>query len=58
MSAESDTITDHEAIRKRTEERGEKPAKVKGTAKKEDPGLQRIAFPDCDDEQTLYDDKR
>jgi hypothetical protein len=53
MSSESDTITDHEAIRKWAEQRGGKPAKVKGTGKKKDPGLLRIAFPDYDEEQAL-----
>ncbi|GGC78592.1 hypothetical protein [Chelatococcus reniformis] len=39
------TTTDHGTIRKWAEARGGKPARVKGTGKKDDPGLLRI---DCE----------
>lgn len=38
------TTTDHAAIRKWAEARGGKPARVKGTGRKDDPGLLRIDF--------------
>jgi len=42
--AESHTTTDHEQIRKWAEARGGKPATVKSTGGKEDPGILRIEF--------------
>lgn len=41
----STTTTDHETIRRWAEERQGKPAKVKGTGAKDDPGILRIDFP-------------
>lgn len=38
------TTTDHAVIRKWAEERGGKPARVKGTGDAEDPGLLRLDF--------------
>jgi hypothetical protein len=38
------TTTDHATIRKWAEARGGKPARVKGTGQKDDPGLLRIDF--------------
>ncbi len=43
--AESKTTTDHETIRKWVEQRGGKPAGVKGTGSGDDPGVLRIEFP-------------
>jgi hypothetical protein len=45
MASHSSTTTDHNQIRKWVEERGGKPACVKGTGSKDDPGLLRIDFP-------------
>lgn len=45
MSNLSKTTHDHDEIRKWAEERGGKPAHVKGTGGKNDPGLLRIDFP-------------
>ena len=45
MSGESRITTDHDEIRKWIEKRGGKPAKVKSTGSKDDPGLLRIDFP-------------
>src|SRR5918912_1600281 len=45
MAGESKTTTDHDVIRKWVEERGGKPATVKRTGDKEDPGVLRIDFP-------------
>src|SRR5437762_3557529 len=42
---ESKTTTNHEEIRKWSEARGGKPAAVKGTGGKGDPGVLRIEFP-------------
>jgi hypothetical protein len=43
---ESKTTTDHDEIRRWVEERGGKPAKVKGTeGGGDDPGILRIDFP-------------
>lgn len=44
-SAGSNTTTDHEEIRRWAEERGGKPACVKGTGSKSDTGMIRIDFP-------------
>jgi hypothetical protein len=41
----SKTTTDHEEIRNWADERGGKPAHVKGTGTAEDPGILRIDFP-------------
>lgn len=45
MAGESRTTTDHDTIRKWAEARGGKPASVKNTEGKDDPGLLRIDFP-------------
>lgn len=44
----SNTTTDHDAIRRWVEERGGRPARVKGTGGKDDAGLIRIDFDDPD----------
>jgi hypothetical protein len=58
--AESKTTTDHSVIQQWVEERGGKPARVKGTAKKGDPesGILRIDFgkPEESLEQISWDD--
>jgi hypothetical protein len=41
----SQMTTDHETIRKWVQERGGKPARVKRTGDKQDPGIIRIDFP-------------
>ena len=45
MSNLSQTTTDHSQIRRWAEERGSKPAHVKGTGGKDDTGILRIDFP-------------
>ncbi|MGE5295699.1 MAG: hypothetical protein ACM3VT_12795 [Solirubrobacterales bacterium] len=49
----SETTTDHETIRNWAEQRGGKPAAVKGTRKGEDPGIIRIDFPGYSGEGSL-----
>jgi hypothetical protein len=44
-TAGSLATTDHDTIREWAEARGGKPAHVKGTGKKDDPGILRIDFP-------------
>jgi hypothetical protein len=44
-SSTSQTTTDHETIRRWVEERGGKPARVRGTGDGDDPGILRIDFP-------------
>lgn len=46
--AEAKTTTDHETIRRWAEERGGRPARVKGTGDKEDAGILRLDFGDPD----------
>jgi hypothetical protein len=46
MAAESQTTTDHEAIRSWADARGGRPARVHGTRGGADPGLIRIMFRD------------
>lgn len=41
----SQTTTDHDTIRRWAEQRGAKPACVKGTGAKDDPGIIRLDFP-------------
>ncbi|MGB7216881.1 MAG: hypothetical protein WBE98_17815 [Gammaproteobacteria bacterium] len=48
--SESKQTTDHDEIRRWVEERGGRPAHVKGTGGKDDAGLLRIEFPGYDDE--------
>lgn len=45
MASKSHTTTDHDEIRKWVEERGGKPAVVKGTGDKRGPGVLRIDMP-------------
>jgi hypothetical protein len=55
----SDTTTDHDTIRQWAEERGGRPATVKGTESgNEDAGILRIDFQDPDDrlEEISWDD--
>lgn len=54
-SGSSQVTTDHEEIRKWVEDRGGKPAQVRGTGDKEDPGLLRINFPGVGAEDSLED---
>ncbi|GIV97881.1 MAG: hypothetical protein KatS3mg057_2538 [Herpetosiphonaceae bacterium] len=53
MAGESKVTTDHNQIRKWVEERGGKPATVKGTGDKGEPGVLRINFPGYGDEESL-----
>jgi hypothetical protein len=53
MAGESKTTTDHETIKKWIEERDGRPASVKGTGGKDDPGLLRVDFPGYGDEDSL-----
>lgn len=52
MAASGTTTTDHDKIRKWVEERGGRPASVKGTGKGE-PGVLRIDFPGYGDDSKL-----
>lgn len=47
------TTTDHDFIRRWVEERGGKPARVKTTGGKDDPGILRIDFPGYSGGDTL-----
>jgi hypothetical protein len=47
------TTTDHATIRKWVEERGGRPARVKGTEAKNDAGLLRIDYPGYSGEDSL-----
>ena len=51
--ADAKVTTDHEVIRKWAEDRGGKPAAVKGTGKGDDPGILRIDFPGYAGEESL-----
>ena len=53
MSAESKTTTNHDEIRQWVEERGGRPATVKGTEKGDSAGLLRIDYPGFTGEDTL-----
>jgi hypothetical protein len=53
MAGESHTTTDHETIREWVEERGGRPARVKGTGDNGDPGLLRIDYPGRGDDDGL-----
>lgn len=54
MAGESRTTTDHQAIRRWVEQRGGRPASVKGTeAGGGDAGILRIDFPGHGDDDTL-----
>ena len=45
MGSDSKTTTDHDEIRRWVEEHDGRPAAVKGTGSKDDPGVLRIDFP-------------
>ena len=53
MAGESHTTTDHGTIRQWVEERGGRPARVKGTGSDGDPGLLRIDYPGRGDDDSL-----
>ena len=53
MAGESRTTTDHDEIRRWVEERGGRPASVKGTGDGDDAGVLRIDFPNAGDETSL-----
>ncbi len=53
MAGESKTTTDHETIRTWVEERGGRPAHVKGTGGDGDAGLLRIDYPGRGDDESL-----
>ena len=53
MAGESKTTTDHDEIRRWVEERGGRPARVKGTGSDDDPGLLRIDYPGRGDDDSL-----
>lgn len=45
MASTTHTTTDHDEIRRWVEEHGGRPAVVKGTGYRDDPGILRIDFP-------------
>ena len=51
--SEAKATTDHEKIRSWVEERGGKPAAVKGTGSGDDPGILRIDFPGYTGDESL-----
>jgi hypothetical protein len=51
--ANARTTTDHAAIRNWAEKRNGHPAKVRGTGRRNDPGMLRIDFPGYSGEDTL-----
>jgi hypothetical protein len=53
MAGESHTTTDHSVIKKWVEERGGRPATVKRTGSREEPGILRIDFPGYSGEESL-----
>lgn len=53
MAGESHVTIDHDEIRKWIEERGGRPATVRRTGDKEDPGLLRVDFPGYSGEESL-----
>jgi hypothetical protein len=53
MSTEAEVTTDHEKIRQWVEERGGRPARVKGTDKGDGGGLLRIDYPGYSGDDTL-----
>ena len=53
MAAGSQVTTDHEEIQRWVEERGGRPARVKGTEGKQGAGLLRIDYPGFSGEDTL-----
>lgn len=55
MAGSAKVTTDHKKIKEWVEERGGKPACVKGTGSKNDPGMLRIDFPGYSGEETLQE---
>jgi hypothetical protein len=55
MAGQAKTTTDHETIQRWVEERGGKPACVKGTGGKADAGLLRVDYPGYSGEETLQE---
>jgi len=53
MTSTSNTTTDHDKIKKWTESRDGRPACVKSTGGKDDPGVLRIDFPGYGDDSKL-----
>jgi hypothetical protein len=53
MAGVARTTTDHDEIRRWVEERGGRPAAVRGTGQEQGPGLLRIDFPGYGDEESL-----
>jgi hypothetical protein len=53
MAGESKTTTNHDEIRRWVEERGGRPARVKGTGSDGDPGVLRIDYPGRGDDEAL-----
>lgn len=53
MSSESKVTTNHEEIQKWVEQRGGRPARVKGTEQKNTSGVLRIDYPGFSGEETL-----
>jgi hypothetical protein len=53
MADTSTTTTDHDTIRRWVEERGGRPAAVKGTGNGDDAGILRIDFPGRGDDDSL-----
>lgn len=51
----SETLTDHKKIRQWAETRGARPACVKGTGGKADPGMIRLDFPGFSGEDSLQE---
>lgn len=47
--SQSSTTTDHDVIRRWTEERGGHPARVKATGSRKDPGILRLDFGEPDE---------
>ena len=53
--ADAKSTTDHQKIRSWVEERGGRPAAVKGTGSGNDPGILRIDFPGYSGEESLQE---
>lgn len=52
-ASQSHVTTDHDEIRRWVEQRGGRPARVRGTGSQKDPGLLRIDFPGYSGEDSL-----
>ena len=53
MAGDSKQTTDHDEIRRWVEDRGGRPARVRGTGGDDDPGILRIDFPGYGDDAAL-----